>query len=171
MQSAGQTNWSQLSVPWLMTLPILLLFALMSWCLLQPPKLGWTMQSVILMGSCWSPIFLTNTLSFLVFVCVFRCMCLFVACIPKYICCFEPVCLCECFVKHIGGICQVVDPVKGEFPLFTLRPSWFAINKNKGIIIEIMFSVPCFSPVYKFKILFQLHLSQLINNWIHISQD
>lgn len=139
MQSAGQTNWSQLSARWLMTLPILLLFALMSWCLLQPPKLGWTMQSVILMGSCTSPIFLTNKPSFWLFVCIFRCMWLFVACKPKCICYFKCVCLCEYNVKDISRICQVVHPIKGELTLFTLRTSWFVIFTNKGIINEILF--------------------------------
>lgn len=109
-----------------------------------------------------------QTLIFGVCVCVFRCMRLFVACIPKYICCFDRVCLCEYIVKHIGGICQAVDPVKGEFPLFTLRPSWFAINKNKGIINDIMLvSLQFISSKY----CFNFHLSQLIKNWRHISKD
>lgn len=53
MQSAGQTNLSQLSADWLMTPPIPLLFVQMSQCLLQPPKLAGTIRPVTLTVSCW----------------------------------------------------------------------------------------------------------------------
>lgn len=53
MQSAGQTNLSQLSADWLMTPPNPLLFVQMSQRLLQPPKLAGTMRPVTLTVGCW----------------------------------------------------------------------------------------------------------------------
>lgn len=123
MQSGGQTNLSQLSADWLMTLPILLLFVQMSRCLLQPPKLIRTMQSVTLIlslpASCLPR---QRKRSFLVFVRVcwkhvwYRC---FSLCVKIY-----------CWRQ--SKICQVVGPIKGRSPLFTPRSSWFLTKGEKG---------------------------------------
>lgn len=60
MQSAGQTNLSQLSADWLMTPPIPLLFVQMFQRLLQPSELAGTMWPVTVMVGCWPPVFLSN---------------------------------------------------------------------------------------------------------------
>lgn len=132
MQSVGQTNLSQLSADWLMILPIPLLFVQMSRCLLQPPKLARTMQSVTLMVSCRPPVFLSNgrTQFFSVFVCVYLSVC---------------VCLCWKRVKIVymsvsvkiycwrqSRGCQVVGPIKGRSPLLTPEGTWFLTKEEKA---------------------------------------
>lgn len=101
----------------------------------------------------------SNKPSFLVVVCVCKCMWLFVASLTICISYFRSVC--EYIAEDISGTCQVVDPIKGRFPLFTLRACWFLaksetgpfiINKNKENLGEILSGMSCFCAFRKFKL-------------------